>query len=129
MTRKPKLLVVDNELDICNFVKAFFETRGFTVVTALNGDDAMSKAVQENPDIVILDVNMRHDGEGLEYLPKVKAALPSAKIIMVTGVNDDESINIAKKLGADDYITKPLILEYLENTVLAKIKSLKEMAV
>jgi DNA-binding response OmpR family regulator len=128
MTKKPKLMVVDNELDICNFVKAFFEIRGFTVVTALNGDDAMSKLTQENPDIVILDVNMRRDGEGFEYLPTIKAALPSAKVIMVTGVNDEDSINTAKKLGADDYITKPLILEYLENTVLAKIKSLKEMA-
>jgi DNA-binding response OmpR family regulator len=129
MTRKPKLMVVDNELDICNFVKAFFETRGFLVVTALNGDDAMSKLVQENPDIVILDVNMRRDGEGIEFLPKMKAALPSAKVLMVTGVNDEDTINTAKKLGADDYITKPLVLEYLENTVLAKIKTLKEMTV
>ncbi len=127
MTRKPKLMVVDDELDICNFVKSFFEARGFVVVTASNGDDAMSRAAQEKPDIVILDVNMRREGEGLEYLPKVKALLPKSKFIMVTGVNDEDSIALAKKLGADDYITKPLILEYLENTVLGKIKSLKEM--
>ena len=39
----PKLMVVDNEIDICNFVKSFFEVRGFSVVTALNGDEAMVK--------------------------------------------------------------------------------------
>ena len=127
MTRKPKLMVVDNEIDICNFVKSFFETRGFRVSTALNGDEAMLRLAVEKPDIVILDVMMRRATEGLEYLPKIKAALPSAKVIMVTGVDDDDIVQEAKKAGADDYITKPLILEYLENTVLAKIKTLNEM--
>lgn len=125
--KKAKLLVVDNEIDICNFVKAFFEARGFGVAIALNGDDAMSKLPVEKPDMVILDVNMRRDGEGIEFLPKIKAAMPSAKVIMVTGVNDDDTVTAAKKLGADDYITKPLILEYLENTVLAKVKHLNEI--
>jgi DNA-binding response OmpR family regulator len=119
-----KILVVDNEMDICNFVKSFFELRGFKVVTALNGDDAVASASAERPDLVILDVKMRAENEGLEALPKIKALLPSAKVIMVTGVDDEASIALAKKLGADDYITKPLVLEYLENTVLSKIKNL-----
>ena len=121
MTRKPKLLITDDELDICNFVKSFFEMRGFDVVTASNGDEAMSKLMKEKPDIVILDVMMRRDREGLEYLPQIKMSLPTAKVLMVTGVDDKEVIDAAKKLGADDYITKPLILEYLETTVLKKI--------
>ena len=121
MTRKPKLLITDDELDICNFVKSFFEMRGFDVVTASNGDEAMSKLMKEKPDIVILDVMMRRDREGLEYLPQIKMSLPTAKVLMVTGVDDKEVIDTAKKLGADDYITKPLVLEYLETTVLKKI--------
>ena len=124
MTQKPKLLVVDDEIDICNFVKSFFEMRGFVVSTALNGDEAMAKLLEVNPDLVILDIMMRRDGEGLEYLPKIKKALPSVKVIMITGVDDDESIMTAKKLGADDYITKPLALEYLENNVMKKIGEL-----
>lgn len=126
MANKPKLMVVDNEIDICNFVKSFFEMRGFEVSTALNGDDALSKTSRENPDIIILDVIMRTDNEGIEYLPRLKAALPSVKVIMITGVDDENTIKEAKRLGADDYITKPLMLEYLENTVIGKIEKLKK---
>ena len=123
-SKKPKLMVVDNEIDVCNFVKSFFEIRGFKVVTALNGDDAMAQLPKEKPSIVILDIMMRTDKEGLEYLPKIKQALPSAKVLMVTGVDDEKSIQTAKELGADDYITKPLVLEYLESTVMEKIRHL-----
>jgi len=125
MKKNAKLMVVDNEIDVCNFVKSFFETRGFQVVTALNGDEAIAKLVKESPDLVILDIMMRREDEGLEYLPKIKALLPRTRVIMVTGVEDSRITEKAKKLGADDYITKPLVLEYLENTVLDKIKNLK----
>ncbi|MBI2095588.1 MAG: response regulator [Candidatus Omnitrophica bacterium] len=128
MKGKCKLMVVDNEIDVCNFVKSFFEMRGFGVSTALDGDEAMAKLVRENPDIVILDVMMRKGGEGLEYLPKIKKALDGVKVIMVTGVDSKDAVESAKRLGADDYITKPLVLEYLETTVLEKIKSLKTSA-
>lgn len=124
MASKGKLLVVDNEIDICNFVKSFFEIRGFEVRHALNGDEALKKIAEAVPDIVILDVMMRSDTEGLEYLPKVKAAAPKARVLMITGVNDADSVAKAKSLGAEDYITKPLVLEYLENTVLKKVESL-----
>ena len=125
MKHKAKILVCDNEIDICNFVKSFFEIRGFEVATALNGDEAMAKLLQENPDVVILDVMMRKGNEGLEYLPKIKKALSSVKVIMVTGVDSQDTIESAKTMGADDYITKPLVLEYLETTVLEKVRNLK----
>ena len=119
-----QLLVVDNEIDICNFVKSFFELRGFKVATAVNGDEAMKRLEDIKPDLVLLDVMMRRSKEGIEYLPLVKQKCPAAKVIMVTGVEDEDSIDEARKLGADDYITKPLVLEYLENTVLQKVKNL-----
>jgi DNA-binding response OmpR family regulator len=124
MTNNPKLMVVDNEIDICNFVKSFFEVRGFEVIGALNGDETLAKLETEKPDVILLDVMMRSDGEGLDYLPRIKEKIPSAKIIMVTGMEDRETIDAARKYGADDYITKPLVLEYLESTVMRKIKSL-----
>jgi DNA-binding response OmpR family regulator len=124
MTNKPRLLVVDNEMDVCNFVKSFFEIRGFDVLTAYNGDEALNVLNVTKVDLVILDVNMRSDNEGIEYLPKIKKKCPGAKVIMITGVDDKETVEKAKKLGADDYITKPLVLEYLESTVMGKVKSL-----
>lgn len=127
MNKHSKLLVIDNEVDICNFVKSFFELRGFQVVTALNGDEAIEKIYAERPQIVILDVMMRYANEGLEYIPKIKQIIPQAKLIMITGVDDEDSIQAAKSLGADDYITKPLVLEYLESTVLKKITKLESV--
>lgn len=117
-------MVVDDEIDICNFVKSFFEVRGFKVITARHGDEALDMLAKEKPQIIMLDLKMRREGEGLEYLPKIKAADPKVKVLMVTATEDDELITKAKELGAEDYITKPLVLEYLENTVLEKVKQL-----
>ena len=127
MSPKPRLLVVDNEIDVGNFVKSFFEIRGFDVVAVLNGDEAL-KALDKFPaDLVILDVVMRHEKEGVEYLPLIKKKVPAAKVIMVTGVDNKETIEECKKMGADDYITKPLVLEYLESTVMGKVKHLSRI--
>lgn len=122
MTRKPRLLIVDNEMDVCNFVKSFFEMRGFDVVTAFNGDEALKVLEHIKPELIILDMMMRTEHEGLEYLPRVKKSSPDSKVIMITGVDDKESIESAKKQGADDYITKPLILESLESAIINRVK-------
>ena len=127
MSKNAKLMVVDNEIDICNFVKSFFGMRGYDVVTALNGDEAVAKLIEERPDLVMLDVSMRTPKEGLEYLPELKKRLPSVKVIMVTGIEDDGTIEEARRLGADDYITKPLVLEYLETSVFRKIRALSSI--
>ena len=128
MNARPRLLVVDNEMDVCNFVKSFFDVRGFDVVAVFNGDEALKVLDSVNPDVVILDVKMRTEDEGLEYLPRIKKKFPSAKVIMITGVDDKEVVEQCKKLGADDYITKPLVLEYLEKTVMGKVKNLSRTA-
>ena len=122
MTKKPRLLVVDNEMDICNFVKSFFEMRDFDVVTAFNGDEALKVLEQIKPELIILDVVMRTEHEGLEYLPRIKSLSPDSKVIIITGVDDKDSIESAKKLGAVDYITKPLILDGLEKAIMSQVK-------
>ena len=124
MNKKHRLLVVDNEIDVGNFVKSFFEVRGFDVVAVLNGDEAMKILDEMKPNVVILDVMMRHPKEGLEFLPKIKMKMPGVKVIMITGVADEETIEECKKMGADDYITKPLALEYLESTVMEKVNQM-----
>ena len=126
MSTKPKLLVVDNEIDIGNFVKSFFEVRGFEVMAVLNGDEAMKALDEMKPDLVILDVMMRREKEGLEYLPQIKKKMPDVRVIMVTGIDDKETVEACVKMGADDYITKPLVLDYLESTVMDKVKHLSE---
>lgn len=116
-----KLLVVDDENDICDFVKAFFKDRGFHVFTALNGEEALSIAKKERPDLVLLDIKMK-GMDGLAALKHIKELDRSTKIIMVTALEDQDKMHEAYKLGACDYITKPLILDYLERTVLKNLK-------
>jgi len=116
-----KLLVVDDETDICDFVKTFFKDRGFHVFTALNGEDALAIAKKERPDLVLLDIKMK-GMDGLAALKHIKDLDRSIKIIMVTALADQDKMHEAYKLGACDYITKPLILDYLEQTVLKNLK-------
>ena len=116
-----KLLVVDDENDICDFVKTFFKDRGFHVFTALNGEEALSIVKKERPDMVLLDIKMK-GMDGLAALKHIKELDRSIKIIMVTALADQDKMHEAYKLGACDYITKPLILDYLEQTVLKNLK-------
>ena len=123
--RDRRLLVVDNEIEVCNFVKMFFERRGFSVFEAYDGDEAVRVAVEKQPHVILLDVKMKTEDDGFQALPRLREAAPDAKILMVTGVEDEASILRGRALGAEDYITKPLILDYLENTVLEKIENLR----
>jgi DNA-binding response OmpR family regulator len=118
-----KMLVVDDEVEICEFLKTFFEERNYKVLTALNGETAIRLAQREKPAIVLLDIKMP-GCDGMEVLREIKKSHPSTKVIMVTAIETREKIDEAIRLGADNYITKPLSLEYLENDVRDKLQSL-----
>jgi two-component system, response regulator, stage 0 sporulation protein F len=116
-----KLLVVDDELDICDFVRTFFKDRGFYVFTALSGEEALSITKKDRPDVILLDIKMK-GMDGLAALKHLKELDRSIKIIMVTALEDQDKMHEAYKLGACDYITKPLILDYLEQAVFKNLK-------
>ena len=118
-----KLLVVDDESEICEFLKAFFEERDFDVRTATSGEAAMREIEKATPQIVLLDVHMP-GVDGMTVLKDIKGKYPSVKVIMVTALETREKIEEAMRLGADNYITKPLSLEYLEKDVQEKIAQL-----
>jgi DNA-binding response OmpR family regulator len=119
----PKLLIVDDEVEICDFLKMFFEERNFNVAVAYNGLDALKKVASFSPNVILLDIKIP-GVDGLEVLKRVKIQYPSIRVVMVTAIETSEKINEAMRLGADNYITKPLSLEYLENDVRDKLKSL-----
>ncbi len=121
---KKRLLVVDDEIEICNFVKMFFELRGVRVLQASNAEEAVASASSFQPHVVLLDVMMKNSEDGLTTLPRIREAVPKAKVLMTTGVDDEISMVRAKSLGACDYITKPLVLEDLEATVFRYLKEL-----
>ena len=118
-----KLLVVDDEEEICDFLRSFFEERNFKVSTALSGEEALKKMETEQPDVCLLDIKMP-GLDGIQVLKEVKRRFPRIKVIMVTAIETTEKIEEAVRMGADNYITKPLSLEYLEKDVHQKISEM-----
>ena len=120
-----KLLVVDDENAICEFLRDFFEEREFDVRTAQSGEDALKKIEIDQPHVILLDVHMP-GMNGMRVLEQVKQKYPQIKVIMVTALETREKIEEAMRLGADNYITKPLSLDYLEKEVQQKIAQLAQ---
>ena len=118
-----KLLIVDDETEICDFLKSFFEERNYEVKTASSGQAALQAVDQYKPQVVLLDIKMP-GMDGVQTLGNLKKKYPRIKVIMVTALETRDKIEECLRLGADNYITKPLSLEYLENDVREKIESL-----
>ena len=119
-----KLLIVDYEIDIREFAKNFFKKRNINVFTASGGSEAFEIIKKENPDLVLLDVRME-EFTGVELLRQIRVDGNNVKVIMVTGVEEEQTMNEAKSLGALGYIHKPLILEELEKIVLQELNQNK----
>ena len=123
MANMKKMLVVDDETEICDFLKAFFEDRDYEVKTANSGETAMLSVEESKPQVILLDIHMP-GMDGMSALREIKSRFPGIKVIMVTALETREKIEEALRLGADNYITKPLSLEYLEKDVQEKIAQL-----
>ena len=102
-----KILVVDDEPDMLEFICAVLEDNGAKVARAINGLDALEKARKEKPDLVLLDILMPKK-DGFEVLEEAKAdaKLKSMPIILLTNLSETGDIKRARKLGADDYLIK-----------------------
>ena len=118
-----KLLLVDDEKGITDSLKSFFAQRGFAVDTADSGEKAIEKVKKDKPDIVFLDIRMR-GMSGLEALKEIKKIDSNIRAIMLTILEDKETVEQAKALGADEYITKPFKVDYLEQVVINKVQEL-----
>lgn len=114
-----KLLIVDDEADVCKFAKSFFEARDFHVVTTVDSKQAVRIFSRERPHIVLIDIKMK-EMDGVMLLKKIRKIDTEAQVIMVSAVDDSAVVEEAKKHGATEYITKPLVLEDLEKVVLKK---------
>ncbi|MDP8264697.1 MAG: response regulator [Candidatus Aceula lacicola] len=115
-----KLLIVDDEQDVREFAKNFFVKRNIDVRTAPGGAEALKLIDEDKPDLVLLDVRMG-DMTGIEVLQELRAKGSDVKVIMVTGVEDQDVIDEAKSLGVVNYVHKPLALDELEQIVLSQL--------
>ncbi|MFA5976523.1 MAG: ATP-binding protein [Elusimicrobiota bacterium] len=115
-----RLLIVDDDKDLTRNLKAFFERYKYQVDVAHDGLQAIEMAEKSCPHLVFLDIGLPGKS-GIEVLQQIKAKDPSIRVIMITGQVESELMEKARKLGADDYVTKPFTLEYLNNEVLGKL--------
>ena len=117
------ILVVDDELDILEFVGYNLRKEGYTVLTANNGLTAIEIAKEKTPDLVILDV-MMPDMDGIETCERMRAIpkLTNTIITFLTARSEDYSQIAGLEAGADDYITKPIRPKVLLSRVKALLR-------
>ena len=112
-----KILVVDDEKPISDIIKFNLEKEGFEVVVAFDGQEAVEKVEEENPDLIVLDV-MLPKMDGLEVVREVRKT-HSIPIIMVTAKETEIDKVLGLELGADDYVTKP----FSNRELVARVKA------
>ena len=100
-----KILVVDDEVDIVDFIGSYLMGEGYEVVEAYDGVDALDKMRQDRPDLVILDI-MLPKLDGLEVCKQMRSE-STIPILMVTAKGSDVDKIVGLEIGADDYIPKP----------------------
>ena len=117
-----KILVADDDRNICELLRMYLEKEGYTVVLAGNGEEALSKFDEENPDIILLDVMMpRLDGWQVCRELRKKSECP---IIMITAKGETFDKVLGLELGADDYVVKP----FEPKEIVARVKAVLRRA-
>lgn len=113
-----RVLLVDDEIDFVAILAERLAARGLSVQIALSGDEALAKLRQEQIDVVVLDISMP-GMNGIEALSQIKEIRPAVKVILLTGYGSIDSGLRGLKLGADNYLMKPVETEDL----VAKIRN------
>ncbi|MCX5811430.1 MAG: response regulator [Proteobacteria bacterium] len=124
MAKKPKILLVDNDVDFIDLNKAVLENSGFEVAVAYAGREVMDKVKFEQPDLIVLDLMMeKHDtGFGVAKALKADPVYRNIPILMLTAVLGETGMDFNQKLDGywmktDDYACKPLTPEELINKI------------
>lgn len=132
---KAKVLLVDDEQDFLTTLSERLEARGLKVNTAASGEDAVKQVDDQNYDLIILDLAMPGI-DGLETLKRIKAKQPDTEIIMLSGQGSIKTSIEAMKLGAEDFMEKPVNISELmakiseaqnKRLLLLQSKSIKEI--
>jgi len=108
-----KILVVDDEQSMCDFMEIMLAKEGYNVQTSISGDQAIQKASAENYDLIIADM-MMPNMTGLDLLKKIKKARPAQEFIVMTAFASVDTAIQAMKEGAIDYITKPFKVDEIK---------------
>ncbi|MBU9735376.1 response regulator transcription factor [Diplocloster agilis] len=114
-----KLLIVDDDTELLEMLKSFFEIKRYSVITAENGGDALNK-IKCNPDIILLDINMPKI-DGLEVCRRIRDKISCPIIFLTAKAEEQDRVN-GLLSGGDDYILKPFSLKELDARIIAHLK-------
>ena len=114
-----KILVVDDESDICEILKYNLETEGYEVTTAFSAEEALERPLQEYS-LILLDV-MMGEMSGFQLVRRLKTDVSTARIpvIFITALDGEDNLVKGLNIGADDYIVKPLSMK----EVMARVRA------
>ncbi len=119
--RESKILIVDDDKSVSNFLERFLKQKGYLSVQSVNtGQEALDIIKKEDIRLVLLDIKLP-GMNGIDVLRKIKEMEKDTVIIMITGFPEEDTAKEALQLGAYDYIMKPFDLAYLELCVFTKI--------
>jgi len=122
-TYSMSILVIDDDLDMCNLMMRFLKKKGFETDYALNGSKGIAKYKESGFDVVLCDFRLG-DKEGHEVLKEIKTINPKALVIIITGYSDIKTAVEMIKAGAFDYITKPLVPDEVINVIQRALESI-----
>jgi DNA-binding response OmpR family regulator len=112
-----RVLLVDDDTEIIDSMRTVLESRGYTVLTARDGNQGLMMAETENPDLVVLDM-MMPKRSGFLVLEKLRRSRPvPMRVIMITANEGSRHKAYAEMLGVDDYIRKPFAMDRLLDSV------------
>ncbi|MDQ1328272.1 MAG: Sigma-54-dependent Fis family transcriptional regulator [Candidatus Poribacteria bacterium] len=121
-----KILVVDDEEKVCWAFEQFFKEEGHTTVIASNAQEAIEKLTSEMPELVIMDIKMPGQMDGLDALAEMKRLDPDVYIIIMTAYGTMQTAIKAMQSGAYDYIVKPLDLDQVKLVIEKALKAHKQ---
>ncbi len=121
-----KVLIVDDEERVLKSIAGVLEDEGFRVTTARSGEEAIGIFQQEGPDVTLLDIWMP-GMDGIEVLKRLKWIAPDCQVVMISGHATISTAMTAVKLGAFDFIEKPLSLDVLLITIHRALNRQKEL--
>jgi two-component system response regulator YesN len=115
MSKQKSILIIDDDIGIRDGLSVLLG-KYFIIGTASSGEEALEIIKSSDYDIYIIDI-FPGDLSGFDILKEIKKNKPNARTIMLTGFGSDEDIELAKKLGADEFLHKPITFSRLKNVI------------
>ena len=114
---KKTILIVDDEMSVRLMLEGMLKDE-YDVIQASNGDEAIQRAIEHQPDLILMDIMMpRVDGYTACYKIKEIPQLKDTPIILISGVGHDLNKKMGMQFGADGYLTKPFKLDEMEAVI------------